>query len=217
MKKTTKNKASIKGHMEKRKRDRYTAPPPPPKGIIGQVMSGMGRLISGVFRFIGGRIRQSWQLTWALMGWCWRLCAGIIISLWHFITGGPDEPEYDKYGNPNVRAIRRRIARRYRRRNLFYIHIALYLFSIGGALLTQSSYGYRYSGGVFLFTLVWSVFLLLHYMHYHTANAVDNEVEAEIRRVSHPLPPLSEPEMRLSDDGELLYLVEDEEKQKRSY
>jgi hypothetical protein len=73
---------------------------------------------------------------------------------------------------------------------------------------SQYSYYPPHAGGQLTFTGIWVLFLILHFIRFSMTNAEEKAVEQELeRRLGHKPydPAYYERQLRLSDDGELVY------------
>lgn len=114
--------------------------------------------------------------------------------------------------------IRTRVERRYRRRFELAAHFVMYLFIMGGlALMRVPSMALALIGGVW--ALVLAVHLLQLFFTEYADRAIEREIERERERVYGADKPKRDWQVRLSDEGELIDVIEDEpetdDKQKR--
>lgn len=128
-----------------------------------------------------------------------------------------NKPAADASG-ANYDDIRTRVERRYRRRYELAAHMVMFLFILGGlALLRVPSTALALLGGV------WALIVAVHGLQVVFAEFSDRAIEREIERERAQLYGSDKPkrdwQVRLSDEGELLDIIEDEpeadDKQKR--
>lgn len=105
--------------------------------------------------------------------------------------------------------IRSRVERRYRRRFELAAHAVFYLFIVGGLALLRFPQPYH-----FLLAGVWALALALHALQFMFAEfadrAIEREIERERARVYDNDKPKRDRQVRLSDEGELIDVIEDE-------
>lgn len=131
-----------------------------------------------------------------------------------FMAGSPpsDSP------HTNVDDIRTRVERRYRRRYELAAHIVMFLFILAGLLLLRVP-----PPAVALLGGVWALVLTVHGLKVvfdeFSDRAIEHEIERERAQTYESDKPKRDWQVRLSDEGELIEIIEDEpevdDKQKR--
>ncbi|MBI5671000.1 MAG: hypothetical protein HZC41_23650 [Chloroflexi bacterium] len=105
--------------------------------------------------------------------------------------------------------IRTRIERRYRRRFELAAHVVFYVFIVGGLWLLRMP-----PPALPLLAGVWALVLALHALQFifaeFTDRAIEREIERERARVYGSDKPKRDRKVRLSDEGELIDVAEDE-------
>lgn len=116
-------------------------------------------------------------------------------------AGDPASTDYD--------GIRARVERRYRRRYELAAHIVLFLFIVVGLLLLRVP-----PRALALLGGVWALVLVVHGLQVVFAETTDRAIEREIEREQERMYEAEKPKrdrrMRLSEDGELIEVIEDE-------
>lgn len=124
-------------------------------------------------------------------------------------TAGAGEPDFD--------SIRQRVERRFHRRYEMVAHIVMYLVIIAGLWILRLP-----PPALILIAGAWGLAVLLHGLQFLFAEMSDRAIEREIERERSRFYEADKPKrshLRLSDEGELLDVIEDEweagEKHKR--
>lgn len=120
---------------------------------------------------------------------------------------------------PSYDDIRQQVERRYRRRSFLLYHFGFAAVCLTVVWLTTTRMG---SPGVaMLLTLLWAGLFILHGVKVLMDEAKDRAIESTWRRYHGDFAYADEKPKRdtlhLTDDGELLDIVEDEENQKRVF
>ena len=190
---------------------------------VGSVGSGTWRLTRATVRWMWNAagwsayqcwraVRWSWNSTgraiawtastsWAAIVWTWNLPGRIFRA----VRGdNSDKPEI-------VRLIEGRYSRRFR----FFSHLALYVIAVLLASPNWRLNQFAYQRDL-PWIIAWGVIVLLHIIKFFVDEARDNALETALERglwVDRQVvqgQSYDDRVARLSDDGELVYMVEDE-------
>jgi hypothetical protein len=118
-------------------------------------------------------------------------------------------------GEPDYDSIRQRVERRFHRRYEMVAHIVMYLVIIAGLWILRLP-----QTALILIAGAWGLAVLLHGLQFLFAEMSDHAIEREIERERSRFYEADKPKrshLRLSDEGELLDVIEDEWEAEEKY
>ncbi len=155
-------------------------------------------------------IRWSFRQMWAATVWTWRLPGRALAKL--------------RGDNKRKSEAVHRIEKRYGRRFRYFSHLAVFAVIASITWLNAATdprfndpFG-RNMDELIEGTVVWAVILLIHTIKFLTDEAKDRAIERELERErAWQMDGYGERVLRLSEDGELVEMVEEWDKPKREY
>jgi len=146
----------------------------------------LARLVTWTFRLCAAVTRWTLRSAWQAAVWTARLPFHALAWLWQLVFGPPV-----RFSDPRYAEIYALIARRYRRRSRFITHF--FVFAITNSILwlgwlydRQFTYNYYpsnpFTSTPILFTLLWSMVLVFHYIRMKHGVEEDQAIEQAIER-----------------------------------
>jgi uncharacterized membrane protein len=154
------------------------------------------RLLAATWRMIRSALAWTLRSTWKIITWTFRSAWDATVWtvkapfravgwVWQLIFGPPV-----RYSNPRYAEIHALIARRYRRRSRFITH--LFAFILTNALFWidlfykenyySSDYPFSFRNNLLIFTALWVVVLLFHFIRMRHGVEEDHTIEQAIER-----------------------------------
>ncbi len=142
------------------------------------------RVVAWTFRLCAAVIRWTLRSTWQATIWTVKLPFRALAWVWQLIFGPPV-----RFSDPRYAEIYALIARRYRRRSRFITHLFAFVLVNTGVWIDYFSkpYIYYFDNRPFLttpllFTVLWSIALLFHFIHMKHGVEEDLAIEQAIER-----------------------------------